>query len=100
CAKMFGRSLWGCVDADDEPLLLDALELHPAAASASWLVSRTAMFANDPFEAMPLHFVEQQFRVATNRARVPNRIAAVIPTCRDYSGAQFFEKIFARLQRQ
>src|SRR5438552_1721552 len=95
---MFAGALRRRVSADHEFLFVHTFELDPCAAAASRLINRVALFADNPFQTAALHFFQQRFGVAANRARVTNWRAAV--SARGYSGAEFLENVLSRLQWQ
>jgi len=87
---MFARPLWWRVSADDEFLFLNALELDPRAASATRLVNRVALFADQTFETTTLHLIEKRFSITTNCSGVADRIIGI--------GRKLFEHVLSRFQ--
>ena len=52
-AKIFPRACRRRISTDDKFLFIDAFEFDPGTATATRLIARIALFANNPFQTMP-----------------------------------------------
>src|ERR1700693_4483511 len=89
---MFPRSAWWRITADDELLLVHALEFDPGAAPPARFINEIPALPKNPPQAAAFNFREQGLRVPANFARETNWLAGI--------GAKLFEKFFPLLQGQ
>src|SRR5215471_7920903 len=76
-AEILARALRRRESADDKLLFVDAFEFYPCTTSSARFVKGVAQFANNSFETAALHFLQELIGVATDGARVTNRVACV-----------------------